>query len=114
MLEDDEQAQVLVTAEPVVGPGRHEERVALAKLDLLSLDVEHAAALEGDVDLVVVVRLLAVGLGCNQDVDADLEARGGVHDLVPAGLAEPLLHGFDVERARNLEPLAAGVGNVAH
>ena len=46
------------------------------------LDLEDTAALEDDVDLVLVVRLLAVRLGSDEDVDPDLEARGAVDDLV--------------------------------
>ena len=48
------------------------------------LDLEDAAALEHDVDLVLVVRLLPVGLGSDEHVDADLEPGRGVDDLVAA------------------------------
>ena len=57
----------------MLGAGGHEHRVALAQLGLRPFDVEHAVSLEDDVDLVVLVRLLAVGLGRDEDVDADLE-----------------------------------------
>ncbi len=59
--------------------------------DRLALDGEDAAAAEDDVELVVGVRLLVVGLGRDEHVDADLEAGRGVHDLVPAvpGLETP-------------------------
>ena len=62
-------------------------------------DLEHAAALEHDVDLVLVVRLLAIGLGCDEDVDADLEPRRAVHDFVPAAtLDQAAARRVDVER----------------
>jgi hypothetical protein len=37
------------------------------------------------------MRLLAVGLGSDEDVDAELEARGLMDDLVAAVLAQPRL-----------------------
>ena len=46
--------------------------------------VNCAAPLEDDVDLVVGVRLLPVGLGRDEHVHADLEPRRLVDDLVPA------------------------------
>jgi len=55
LLEDHEHAELLVADEAVLGAGRNEDGVPLAKLDVLSLDLEHAAALEHDVDLVVIV-----------------------------------------------------------
>ena len=47
-----------------------------------ALDLENAASLEHDIDLVFVVGLLAVGLRGDEDVDADLEPRRAVDDLV--------------------------------
>src|SRR5436853_583576 len=67
-----------------------EAGVADVHRDALALDVEHARALEHDVDLVVVVRLLPVRLGRDEDVDAELETRRLVDDLIPpAGRARP-------------------------
>jgi hypothetical protein len=65
----------------------------------LALDLERPAAFEDVVDLVVLVRLLAVRLRCDEDVDADLEAWRGVDDLV-AALAggEAVADGADAER----------------
>ena len=64
-----------------------------------ALDLEHAAALEHDVDLVVLVRLLPVRLGRDEHVDADLETRRGVDDLVAAAsLDERPPRLVDVER----------------
>lgn len=74
---------------------RYEVHRALAKRKLLPLDIEDAPPFENDVNLVVGVRLLTVGLGSDQDVDPDLQSRGAVDDLVaPAGGLEALL---DVE-----------------
>src|SRR5262245_41678435 len=90
-LEDHEDAQVLVRGEAVLGTGLDEDGTAFAHRDILALDLENAAAFEDDVELVVVVRLLTIGLGCDQNVDAQLEAGGFVDDLVPSsGLRKPL------------------------
>jgi hypothetical protein len=56
--------------------------LSFAKFDPLAFDVQDAAALDDDVDLVVCVRLLTVGLRCDQDVDAELEPRRLVNDSV--------------------------------
>ncbi len=61
-----------------------EDRLAFAKGDRLPHHLEDAAAFERNVDLVVLVWLLAVGLGSDEDVDADLEPRRLVDDLVTA------------------------------
>ena len=61
-------------------------------------DVEDAVAVEHDVHLVVVVGLLPVGLRRDEHIDAELEARGLVHDLVAASrCAELLDHGRHAE-----------------
>ena len=55
-------------------------------------------ALEDDVDLVVLVRLLAVGLRRDEHVHADLEPGRRVDDLVAAApLLQPALRRLDVE-----------------
>ena len=84
LLEQHEHAQLLVAGEPMLGAGGDEDRVALAELDRLAFDLQRAAALDHDVDLVVLVRLLAVGLGRDQHVDAQLEPGRAVDDLVAA------------------------------
>jgi len=53
---------------------------------------------EHDVDLVVCMRLLAVGLRRDEHVHADLDAVGLVHDLVAALVGETLFRRLDVER----------------
>jgi len=86
----------------VVGARGDEDRLAFLDRDLLVLDFQRAAAFEHDVDLVVLVRRLVVGLRGDEHVDADLEARRAVDDLVAAvGRREPLLHRADVERAHS-------------
>ena len=83
----------------MVGAGLDEDGGALAHRDALALDLEHAGSLEHDVDLVVLVRLLAVGLGRDERVDADLEARRLVDDLVAAAGGAELRRDFpDTER----------------
>src|SRR5262249_53503043 len=70
-----------------------------------TLDLEHAAALEHDVDLVLLVRLLPVGLGRHQHVDADLEPRRRVDDLVSATpFEERPARLVDVEGVHREEP----------
>ena len=58
----------------MVGTGGNKNRVAFAQINLLALDVKRSAALEDDVDLVVDVGLLMIGLGGDEDLDADLKA----------------------------------------
>ena len=53
----------------MLGMGGDEHRLALGEVDLLVLDLKRAGALENDVHLVVLVRLLPVGLGRDEDVD---------------------------------------------
>src|SRR5207248_8317515 len=99
LLEEHEHAQLLVADETVLGAGGDEDGVALAKLDLLTLDLERASAFEDDVDLVVLMRRLAVGLRRDEDVDADLESGRAVDDLVPAVAGrEPRLRARNGER----------------
>ena len=68
----------------MLGVRRHEQRPAFGHLERLALHFERPAPLEHDVHLVVLVRLLAVGLRRDEDVDADLEPRRAVDDLVAA------------------------------
>src|SRR5262249_37857739 len=78
-------------------------------------DLERAPALEDDVDLVVLVRGLAVGLRRDEHKDADLETGRAGGDLVNAGgRRQPPLGPLDIERAgrphapaRSTPPLAA-------
>src|SRR5262245_27026395 len=97
--EHHEQAQTLVPGEPVVRAGFDEQRLSLFEWRRAALDLECPPALEHDVELVVFMRLLPVGFGCDEDVDADLEAWGLVHDLVAAaGLAETPARLADLDR----------------
>jgi hypothetical protein len=82
----------------VVGSGGDEERLPLRDGQLLALHGEDARPLEHHVDLVVLVRLLAVGLGRDEDVDADLQARRLVDQIVAAvPRGEPALDLCDLE-----------------
>lgn len=90
--EDDEQAQRLVRAEAVLRAGGDEDRLSFRERDLLALDRQHSGSREDDVHLVLLVRLLAVGLGRDEHVHANLEAGRLVHDLVAAASGgEPAL-----------------------
>ena len=68
----------------MVGAGRHERRLALAQRDRLALDRELAFPFEHDIQLIVAVRALMVGLRRDEHVHADLEPGRRVDDLVPA------------------------------
>ena len=90
---------MLVRCEPVLGAGGDEEGVPFLERRLDAFDLEHAAAFEHDVDLVLCVRLLAVRFRRDQHVDADLEPGRGVHGLVAATpLTEANSRPVDVER----------------
>jgi gamma-glutamyltranspeptidase / glutathione hydrolase len=79
---------VLVGGEAVLGACGHEQRHAFRERSRSVLDLEHATALQHDVDLVLVVRLLPVRLRRDEDVDAELEARRAVDDLVAATMLD--------------------------
>ena len=97
-LEDDKHTQVLVRAEAMIGAGLDEDGRAFRHGNLLAFDLKDACALEDDVELVVIVGLLSVGLRGYETVDTDFEAGGLVDDLVPtAGVMEPLLDSCDFE-----------------
>ena len=53
---------MFVGREAMLGSGFDEDRGALSDGNLFSLDFEDACALEDDVELVVLVRLLSIGL----------------------------------------------------
>jgi hypothetical protein len=89
---------MLVRAEAMLRTGLDEDGASLADVDLSSLDLENSGPFEDDVELVVLVRLLPVGLGRDENVDADLETGRFVHDLVSACcLAKALLGGAYLE-----------------
>jgi hypothetical protein len=82
----------------MLGVRLHEDSAPLSNRYLLTLHLEDACALQHDIKLVVLVRLLSVRLWSDEHVDADFEAGGFVDDLVaPAGLAKPFFHGCDFE-----------------
>src|SRR5579862_6724830 len=82
----------------MVGACRDERSVSLVEAHPLPLDLERSRALEDEIQLVVRVWLLTVGLGCDENVDADLEPGGLVDDLVATGVPQPSQRGFDVKR----------------
>ena len=97
-VEDDEQRELLVRRKAVLGSGWHEQRPSLLQRRLHAFDLEHPAAFEDDVDLVVLVRLLAIRLRRDEHVDADLEPGRGMDDLVAAAALGQLPAGrIDVE-----------------
>ena len=65
-LEDHEHTQLLVADELVLGTGGNEDRVAFPQINLLAFDVKRSSAVKDDVDLVVEVRLLMIGLGATR------------------------------------------------
>ena len=74
LLEDHEHAQLLVADELVLRTGGNKDRVAFTQINLLAFDLKRSSALKDDVDLVVDVGLLMIGLGGDKVVDADLKA----------------------------------------
>ena len=57
----------------MVGARLDEDGVAFLHRHVFAVDGQDAGAFEHDVHLVVLVRLLLVGLGRDEDVDAELE-----------------------------------------
>jgi len=96
----------------VVGAGLDEHRVAFLDRHLGSFHGQDAAALEHDIYLVVLMRLLVVRLRRDKDVHAELEAGRIVDDLIAAACGAELLDDrADAERMHG--PDATG-SNVAH
>src|ERR1700694_1502926 len=78
---------------------RHERRLPFSHLDGLAFDREHPASFEHDINLIILMRLLLVGLWSDEDVDADLEPRRAVDDFVASpALLQPASRQLDVER----------------
>jgi hypothetical protein len=84
--------------------GGDERRLTFLELDRLARELEHAAALEHEIDLVVLVRLLTVWLGRHQHVHPKLEPRRLVYELVAAVCGcQATLGGADVEGGHGRE-----------
>jgi hypothetical protein len=69
LLEDHEHAQLFVADELVLGTGGNKDRVAFTQVNLLAFDVKRSSAFKHDVDFVVDVGLLMIGLGGDEDVE---------------------------------------------
>jgi hypothetical protein len=88
----------------VFSAGGDKDRVSLAEFHALAFDLEYAPSAEDDVDLVLVVRLLAIRLRCDEHIDADLKTRRSMNDLVATvARSQPLLDALDVKRVRARE-----------
>jgi hypothetical protein len=75
---------MLISGETVVSAGRNERQVTFPKLQLLSVDVERAAPLEDDVDLILCIQQLIVRLRRDKRINEDLKPCRLVDDLVAA------------------------------
>lgn len=92
----------------MLGACLDEQGVAFGHRKVLTLDFQRAASFDDDVDLVVGVRLLGVRDRCGEHVDADLEPRRTMDDLVAAVTRfEPALRFADRERV-GYEPSSVG------
>src|SRR5262249_15361214 len=104
LLEEHEDAQLLVADEAVLGSGGHEDGMSLAELNLLPLDLERAPALGADVALAVVGGGRAAGPRRAEQIAADREPGRGVAALVTADAgSQPPLDPLDVERLGRLQ-----------
>ena len=83
----------------MVGSRRNEGCLALLDRDCLAFDRQDSASRKHDVELVVLVRFLVVGLRSDEHIDADLEPWRSVHDLVAAVRGEEApANRLDLER----------------
>jgi len=77
---------------------------ALPHGHLLALDLEHTGAVQDDVHLVILVRLLAVRLRRDENVDTEFQTGRFVDDLIAStGLAQPILDRRDLEMVHSSE-----------
>jgi hypothetical protein len=74
---------MLVRSEAMIGACLDEDCRALTNRRLLPLHFEDAGPLQNDVELVVFMGLLPIGLRSYEAVDPYFEAGGFVDDLVP-------------------------------
>jgi hypothetical protein len=79
---DREDGELFIGGETVVGAGRDERQASFPKLQLLAVDVEHAASLEDDVELILCVQQPMVGLRRDERIHQDLKPCRLVDDLV--------------------------------
>jgi hypothetical protein len=94
-------------AETVLSAGGDERRVTFPELQLLSIDFEHPASFEDDVDLVVCVYALMVWLRRDKRVDEDLKSPRFVDGLVTAvGGAKARFGSGDIESAGRIQRVA--------
>jgi hypothetical protein len=95
---------MFVGSETVVGAGGDERQAAFPKLELLAVDVEHAASLEDHVELILGVEQPMVGLGRDERIHGDLKPCRLVDDLVATVTgAEAGFGRCDVERVSLFE-----------
>jgi hypothetical protein len=73
---------MLISDETVVSARRDEHQTTFPKLQLLSVDVEHAAPLEDDVELILCIQQPMVRLGRDKRINEDLKPCRLVDDLV--------------------------------
>ena len=103
---------MLVRDERVFSAGGDERRATFVKFKMLSLDVEHSSAFEHDVDLVVCVRALVVGLRRDKRVDTDVKPPRFVDGLVTTiGGAQARFGSADIENAGRLHRMALRFGD---
>ena len=95
----------------MLGAGGDEEGVSFLGRKALALDLEHAAPLQNDVDLVVVVRLLAIRLRRNEPINLELEAGRPVDRLEAAG-QQLAPNAAEMSAAHEREPTT--IANVSH
>jgi hypothetical protein len=99
-VEHDEKGESVEVDEPVAGSSRYEDRLAAAQGLRGTVDLDRPFSIEDGVDLVEVMRALTIRIGCDEDVDTDLEAVGFVDDLVASARSDEPLCGLSrVERS---------------
>jgi hypothetical protein len=104
LFKDRQYGEVLIGAETVLSAGGDEGGVTFPELQLLSVDFEHPASFEDDVDLVVFVYALMVWLWRDKRVDADVKSLRFVDRLVTTvGAAEARFGSGDIEGAGRIQ-----------
>lgn len=89
---------MLIGGKTVVSAARDERQATFPELELLSVDVQHAAPLEDDVEPILCIQQPMVRLGRDKHINEDLQPRRLVDDLVSTVTgAEPSFGSGDVE-----------------